>query len=83
MADKDIQAQQLLDIIFTHGGDLLRDVQIFDVYEGDAIAANKKSLALSLILQHASRTLIDSEIDDVIQKILQQLKDELDLDLRE
>ncbi len=82
VVDEEISAQQLLAAIFAKGGDLLRDVQIFDVYQGENITSGKKSIALSLILQHGSRTLVDSEIDDDVQRILTELKQEFNVILR-
>ena len=82
VVDEEISAQRLLDAIFAKGGDLLRDVQIFDVYQGENIADGKKSIALSLILQHGSRTLVDSEVDDYVQQMLTELKQEFNVILR-
>ena len=48
---------------------MLRDVSIFDVYQGDKIEAGKKSYALSFILRDDEATLTDKQIDIIMQKI--------------
>ena len=48
---------------------LLRDVNLFDVYEGKNLESGKKSYALSFTFQDQERTLTDSEIDAIMNKI--------------
>jgi phenylalanyl-tRNA synthetase beta chain len=48
---------------------LLKSVNLFDVYEGDKLEADKKSYALSFILQDGDRTLTDQEIDKAMERI--------------
>lgn len=48
------------------GGELLRDVVLFDRYVGQGVEPGYKSLAMGLILQHASRTLTDADIEPVV-----------------
>ena len=48
---------------------LIRDVTVFDVYEGDRIGADKKSVALSVTLQPGDKTLTDAEIEAVASRI--------------
>ena len=42
-------------------GSILTEFTVFDVYDGERIDSNKKSLGIGLTLQHASRTLVDDE----------------------
>jgi len=60
----------------------LVDSFIFDVYEGENIDLNQKSLALGLIFQEFSRTLQEEEINGHIETIVTTLKDELGVVLR-
>lgn len=69
--------------ILDSGGDLLKNVQIFDVYQGKGIEPGKKSIALSLIFQHVTRTLVDSEINDFMQKLITSLHKEFNATLRD
>lgn len=61
----------------------LKSFDIFDVYIGVGIPSNKKSLAVSLILQDDNRTLIDSEINEVINAIITRLGEMLAITLRD
>ena len=58
-------------------GEHLRDLQLFDVYRGQGIDSDKKSLALGLIFQASSSTLIDDQIDAVVAKIIDGLRNRL------
>ena len=61
---------------------LLRDVTLFDVYEGDKLPAGKKSYAISITLQDDEKTLQDKQIDAVMQKIITNLTKKLNAELR-
>ena len=52
---------------------IIEDVKLFDVYEGDRIAENKKSVAYSLVLRAEDRTLTDDECSDVVGKVIKAL----------
>lgn len=64
-------------------GDLLRDVFIFDVYRGKGVPEGQKSLAIGLILQDSSRTLIDQDVDEVMSRTVTRLGQEFSAVLRE
>ncbi len=68
--DKDIVASDVSKEIKRLGGKLLRDVQIFDCYEGDKIDSNKKSLAFKLTFNDMNRTLTDEEVMEIFEKII-------------
>lgn len=61
---------------------LLRDVRLFDVYEGDKLPSGKKSYAISLTLQDNEKTLNDKQIDAVMRKVTATLEKELGAQLR-
>ena len=61
---------------------LLKDVQLFDVYEGKNLPAGKKSYAVNFILQDEQKTMGDKQIDAVMQKLIAQLKKQLGAELR-
>ena len=61
----------------------LKSLDVFDVYVGEGIPADKKSLAVSLVLQDESRTLVDSEINDLMTAIVKQLEEKLAITLRD
>jgi phenylalanyl-tRNA synthetase beta chain len=59
------------------GGDLLRDVALFDIYRGAPLAAGEKSLAHRLTFQSADRTLTEAEVDAAIAAITAALAAQL------
>ncbi len=61
---------------------LVQSVHLFDVYTGQGIPEGKKSLALSLILQGVERTLVDEEVNAVVDKVIALLKHEFGAQLR-
>ncbi len=61
---------------------LLRDIRLFDVYEGKNLPAGKKSYAVAITLQDLDKTLNDRQIDAVINKVIDALKRELSAELR-
>ena len=83
VVDASLNAGNLCDTVRETAGAWLIDLQLFDIYVGKGIDSNRKSLALGLTLQHQSRTLKDDEVDRLIQKVVQRLRDELGADLRE
>ena len=64
------------------GGELLRSVQLFDLYRGKGIPEGKKSLAFALELRADDRTLTDSDSDGVVKNILTALEEKLGVILR-
>lgn len=80
---QDVQAQRLKEKILKMGGDLLKNVQIFDIYQGKGIETGKKSIALSLTFQHLSRTLVDTEINESMQNIINALYKDFNATLRD
>lgn len=61
---------------------LLKDVSLFDVYEGKNLPEGKKSYAVSFVLQDSSKTLTDDQIDKIMGKIRQNLEKETGAQLR-
>lgn len=61
----------------------LKSFELFDVYVGDSIPADKKSLAVSLVLQDEQRTLVDGEINELISAIIKALGEKLAITLRD
>lgn len=61
---------------------LIRDVTLFDVYEGKGIPEGKKSYAVSMSLQDDEKTLVDKQIDAVMKKIITNLEKNLGAQLR-
>lgn len=75
-------AGMLESIIRQAGGKLLKDVKLFDLYEGDNVEEGKKSLAFSLTYFDPERTLTDEEVVKAHEKVLNALTAEADAQLR-
>ena len=82
VVDHKINASNLLDSVNLAGGEYLKESNIFDVYQGEGIENNKKSIAVSLIFQNASRTLKEDEINISVENVVQRLKDDFNAILR-
>ena len=82
LLDKDVTFDKLYDLAFQVEKDLLKSVDLFDVYEGDKLAENKKSYALSFLIQDETKTLNDKQIDNVMQKLLKAFEVKLNAELR-
>jgi phenylalanyl-tRNA synthetase beta chain len=82
LIDQSIPAVNIQDTIREESRELLKDVDIFDVYQGKGIPSGQKSLALSLTLQHSSRTLVDEEVAKLMERILVVLKERFNAELR-
>jgi len=83
VVDANLPAQRLLDEIYSIKNDILQEVFVFDVYTGKEVRNNRKSVALGLILQDFSRTLVDEDVEDLVIKILAQLEEHCNAVLRE
>lgn len=75
-------AGELLKVVMETGGDLLKEVKLFDVYQGERLPAGHKSLAYSLRFQAPDRTLTDEEVNAVFDKICTMLKEKQGAELR-
>jgi len=83
VVDVETPASALCDTIHQQAGSMLKDVLVFDVYQGKGIESGRKSVALGLILQDSSRTLTDDEVDAVEAGIIAQLEKQFAATLRE
>jgi phenylalanyl-tRNA synthetase beta chain len=75
--------QSLIDCTYSIKSKILQEVFVFDVYTGKELRNSRKSVALGLILQDFSRTLVDGDVDKIVVKILNQLKKQYNAILRE
>ncbi len=80
---QDMSADAVLDCIRSIAPESLRNLKLFDVYQGEHIDSGRKSLALGLTLQAQSRTLTDEEVDAAIETIVKTLGTKLGATLRE
>ncbi|SNX52822.1 phenylalanine--tRNA ligase subunit beta [Thermoanaerobacterium sp. RBIITD] len=82
LVSKDTYVADIEDIIRKTGGELVDDVKLFDVYTGENIPEDKKSVAYSIWYRSYERTLTDEEVKKVHDKIIQTLNDKIGAQLR-
>jgi len=80
--DRQLAAADILSAVRAAAGDYLRDLRLFDVYEGKGIDPQRKSLAFGLTFQHSSRTLTDDEITAAVESVASVLKTRFGATLR-
>ena len=82
MVDRAVTSGALRSCILSAADDTLHNLKLFDVYQGKGIDPNRKSLALGLTFQHASRTLTDDEVNNSLDKVVAALEAALGASLR-
>ena len=70
------KVEEVLNRINSAGGKLIRDVDLFDFYEGKEVPQGKRNLAFHIIFQAEDRTLTTREIDEIQQKIIKNLEED-------
>ncbi len=82
LIDKSVKFDQLKQIALKTERQLLKDINVFDVYEGSKLPEGKKSYALSFILQDEEKTLTDKQIDGIMQKLIYNFEKETGAEVR-
>jgi phenylalanyl-tRNA synthetase beta chain len=82
VVDENVVAGELQKAIIEAGGELLKEVSIFDVYKGDRLPEGKKSIAFSLRYYDPERTLTDEEVTAVHEKVIQAVEQQFGATLR-
>ena len=82
VVDKDVTYDTLEKIGYKYASKLLKQVSLFDVFEGTALGEGKKSYALNFVLQSADRTLTDEEINKTMNKLVSAYEREVGAKLR-
>ena len=82
LLDNNVEFRQIEEIARQTEKKLLKSVELFDVYEGKNLPAGKKSYAVNFILQDEAKTLNDKQIDAIMQKLIANLKKQLNAELR-
>lgn len=82
LLDAQITYQDIKNLVIKSNDVLVKNVNLFDVYEGDKLPEGKKSYAISIHLQDENKTMTDKQIDQAMNKIISSLKKELNAELR-
>ncbi len=83
VCNKEVLADQLINVIKREGKKLLKEAKIFDVYEGEHVDEGKKSIAISLVFQDVNKTLSEAEVNKALNRILAGLEKDCGAILRQ
>ncbi len=79
---RDIISEEIARLISKTGGHDLVNVEVFDVYEGEHVANDEKSIAYNLTFENKNKTLTDDEVMSSVEKIIEQVEKKFDAKLR-
>jgi len=82
VVQKDFKAQDLIDIISKVDNSLIKSVKIFDVYQGENISSDKKSIAFKVTIQSDFKTLNEKDLNEISQKIISNVEEKASAKLR-
>ena len=82
VVDKNIKVQDLIDIITSTDKELIKSVKVFDVYEGENIPLEKKSIALNVTIQSSKKTLNDSDLESINNLIIKTVENKTGAKIR-
>jgi phenylalanyl-tRNA synthetase beta chain len=82
LLDDAVEFEQIRDLAYQAERKFLKDISLFDVYRGEKLGPNKKSYAVSFILQDEKQTLKDKQIDKIMDKLIKTFKDKLGAEIR-
>lgn len=81
--DRELEIGKIINIVKKSNKDLIKEVHVFDIYEGENIDKNKKSIAFSVKIQPLNKTLTTEEIDQISNKIIKEITEKYDAVLRD
>ena len=82
VVDKNIVSKDIEKIIKSAGGSLLTEIEVFDVYTGANVPADKKSIAYSLTFADNKKTLTDEEVNSLMEKVMNNVCNKFGAEVR-
>ena len=82
VVNKDVKAQDLINVISNVDKDLISNIQVFDVYEGENIPENQKSIAISVTIQSSKKTLNDNDLESINNLIIETVENKTGAKIR-
>lgn len=82
VVNREVQVGDLIAKVREVAGSLLESIQVFDIYTGDRLGADKKSVALALVYRTPERTLTDEEVSELHAKVVEALEQAFGAELR-
>ena len=83
IVNDNITSGEILEQIKRTGGRLLSNVSVFDVYKGENVGENEKSIAYKLTFEDPNRTLSDEEVTVIFKKIIEEVEKKFEAKLRD
>ncbi|MDF2524333.1 MAG: phenylalanine--tRNA ligase subunit beta, partial [Clostridiales bacterium] len=83
LVNDEIMVKQIEDIIKQKSGKILEDIKLFDVYKGKQVPEGMKSVAFSITFRAEDRTLVDEDVNKVMDKVVEGLRTNLNAQLRD
>ena len=80
--NKDVNAQDLINAIASVDKNLISNIKVFDVYEGDNIPENQKSIAISVTIQSIEKTLNDNDLENINKLIIETVENKTGAKIR-
>ncbi len=82
IVSKDIKAQDLINAVSSVDQNLISNIKVFDVYEGENIPKNQKSIAISVTIQSSEKTLNDSDLENINNLIIKTVENKTGAKIR-
>ena len=82
VVNKDLTSEEISKAIKKSAGNLLTGIEVFDVYSGEKLGADKKSIAFSLKFGTNNRTLTDEEVNSILENIIKDMENKLKAEIR-
>ena len=82
IVNKDVSSQDLVNVISIIDKKLISNIKVFDVYEGENIPENKKSIAISVTIQSFEKTLNDSDLEKINKLIIETVENKTGAKIR-
>ena len=83
VVDESTPVQEIEEVIKESGTELLREIELFDIYRGEQVGEGKKSVAFSLTYRHDDKTLTDEETNAAQDAVVSALKEKLGASIRD
>ena len=80
--NKDVNAQELINAIASVDQNLISNIRVFDVYEGDNIPENQKSIAINVTIQSIEKTLNDNDLESINKLIIETVENKTGAKIR-
>ncbi|WP_435163073.1 phenylalanine--tRNA ligase subunit beta [Candidatus Pelagibacter bacterium nBUS_25] len=82
IVDKEVEAQDLINAVSSVDQKLISNIKVFDVYEGENIPENQKSIAISVTIQSSEKTLNDSDLENINNSIIKTVENKTGAKIR-